>query len=624
MRNEIRNVNYHLKKLESLSNTFEDIFNVTFSNGERICFEYDVNEETKFDSFKIIKSRIIDAAYSLSEIVKTKNNYIALNLESSPDWVVFFWAILYSGNKPFLVNKRKPDSSIINACLALKIKYSIDLETNSYNLISLPISKLISKAPIGFKPSFANEIALSTSGTSLDEKICIYTGDNIVNQIKNSKSILKKCKDIQKTYHRRAKFLVFLPFYHIFGLVTLVFWFSFFGYPLVFLKDYSPNTILYTIRKHEITHIMAVPLLYHQIEKELVKELNKLDSKYSKVFYKALNISNNLQTYLPLLGKFFYQRALKSVRERIFGPSVVFTISGGSYIKDSTLKLFNGLGYHLHVGYGSSEIGITSLETSQKAKTRNINSIGLPIKSIEYRLVKDVLYVKGKSTCSRVIINDKEEIMPEWFNTLDIAKRIKNKYFLLGRESDLIILSNGENINPDQIETLFNMPTVVKNYSIFQNKDGINLLVQISHSATKKDINNIKEYVSSILKDKLIVKIIFTYDDILGNGIKISRKLIVKKLEEKKINIFSNIETVYTPNNIENEILDLTKEILNNDNININTNFLTDIQINSLDYYLLIETINNKYEVNINKDENNYCYSVENIIKKIKKKVYEA
>ena len=531
---------------------------------------------------------------------------------------------LANANKPFLVNKRKPDSSIINACLALKIKYSIDLETNSYNLISLPISKLISKAPIGFKPSFANEIALSTSGTSLDEKICIYTGDNIVNQIKNSKSILKKCKDIQKTYHRRAKFLVFLPFYHIFGLVTLVFWFSFFGYPLVFLKDYSPNTILYTIRKHEITHIMAVPLLYHQIEKELVKELNKLDSKYSKVFYKALNISNNLQTYLPLLGKFFYQRALKSVRERIFGPSVVFTISGGSYIKDSTLKLFNGLGYHLHVGYGSSEIGITSLETSQKAKTRNINSIGLPIKSIEYRLVKDVLYVKGKSTCSRVIINDKEEIMPEWFNTLDIAKRIKNKYFLLGRESDLIILSNGENINPDQIETLFNMPTVVKNYSIFQNKDGINLLVQISHSATKKDINNIKEYVSSILKDKLIVKIIFTYDDILGNGIKISRKLIVKKLEEKKINIFSNIETVYTPNNIENEILDLTKEILNNDNININTNFLTDIQINSLDYYLLIETINNKYEVNINKDENNYCYSVEDIIKEIKKKVYEA
>ena len=624
MRNEIRNVNYHLKKLESLSNTFEDIFNVTFSNGERICFEYDVNEETKFDSFKIIKSRIIDAAYSLSEIVKTKNNYIALNLESSPDWVVFFWAILYSGNKPFLVNKRKPDSSIINACLALKIKYSIDLETNSYNLISLPISKLISKAPIGFKPSFANEIALSTSGTSLDEKICIYTGDNIVNQIKNSKSILKKCKDIQKTYHRRAKFLVFLPFYHIFGLVTLVFWFSFFGYPLVFLKDYSPNTILYTIRKHEITHIMAVPLLYHQIEKELVKELSKLDPKYSKTFYRALNISNNLQTYLPLLGKFFYKHALKSVKERIFGPSVVFTISGGSYIKDSTLKLFNGLGYHLHVGYGSSEIGITSLETSQKAKTRNINSIGTPIKSIEYKLVKDVLYVKGKSTCSRVIINGKEEIMPEWFNTLDIAKSIKNKYFLLGRESDLIILSNGENINPDQIETLFNMPTVVKNYSIFQNKDGINLLVQISHSATKKDINNIKEYVSNILKDKLIVKIIFTYDDILGNGIKISRKLIVKKLEEKKINIFNDIESVATHDNLENEILDLTKEILNNDSININTNFLTDIQINSLDYYLLIETINNKYEVNINKDENNYCYSVEDIIKEIKKKIYEA
>ena len=624
MRNEIKNVNYHLKKIEGLANTFEDIFNVTFSNGEKICFEYDINEETKCDSFKITKTKIINAAYSLSKIIKSKGNYIALNLDSSPNWIIYFWAILYSGNKPFLVNKRKPDSSIISACKSLQISYSVDLENNNYNLKSIPISQLNEIAPSDFKSSFANEIAISTSGTSLDEKICIYSGENIVNQIKNSKSILVKCSDIQKTYHKKAKFLVFLPFYHIFGLVTLVFWFSFFGYPLVFLKDYSPSTIIYTIKKHEVTHIMAVPLFYHQIEKELNKELSKLDIKTQKRFNRAINISNSLQSNFPLLGKLFYSHFLKMIREKIFGPSVVFTISGGSSLKDSALKLFNGLGYHLHVGYGSSEIGITSLETSQKPKIRNINSVGYPIKSIEYKIVDDILYVKGKSTCNKVIVNGKEELLSDWFNTLDVVKKIKNRYFILGRKSDLIILSNGENINPDQIEKLFNMPSVVTNYSIFQNSDGINLLIQLSRVATKKDISKIKEYVSSVIKDKLILNIKFTYDDILGNGIKVSRKLLTKKINDNLINIFNDIEIKKELDNLENEVLELTKEILNNNEIKLSTNFLTDIQINSLDYYLLIETVNEKYEISINKDEDNYCYSVEDIVKEIKKKIYEA
>ena len=168
------------------------------------------------------------------------------------------------------------------------------------------------------------------------------------------------------------------------------------------------------------------------------------------------------------------------------------------------------------------------------------------------------------------------------------------------------------------------MPSVVTNYSIFQNSDGINLLIQLSRVATKKDISKIKEYVSSVIKDKLILNIKFTYDDILGNGIKVSRKLLTKKINDNLINIFNDIEIKKELDNLENEVLELTKEILNNNEIKLSTNFLTDIQINSLDYYLLIETVNEKYEISINKDEDNYCYSVEDIVKEIKKKIYEA
>ena len=624
MRNEIRNVNKHLKNIKSLSGTFEDIFNATFLlNQGKIIFEYDLDGETKYESFSEVKNRIIDVSYSLSSIINSKGNFIALNLDTSPNWIIAFWAILYSGNKPFLVNRRKPNVSNIKSCSYLNIRYSIDEVDNSLNLISIPFSSLNKIHSDDYKPSFANTIALSTSGTSLDEKICIYSGENIVSQIGNSKFLLARCKDIQKTYHMKAKFLVFLPFYHIFGLVSLVFWFSFFGYPLVFLQDYSPNNIFYTIKKHNVTHILAVPLLYHQIEKEIYKELNK-DQKLKKKFEKAIRISNHLQSKVPFLGNIFYKTVLKEARNKIFGPSVVFTISGGSFIKKSTLELFNGLGYHLHVGYGSSETGITALDTSQKPVIRNQNSVGVPVKSVNYKLENGVLFVKGKSTCSSMIINGKEFINDEWFNTNDNAIVKNGRYYILGRKDDLLILSDGENINPDQIEALFNFPSNVVNYSLFAFEDSNNLLIQVKKNITNKDLEYIKKYTLDTLENKLIVSIIFTYDDILGNGIKISRKLIAKRMKEKNIKLFTKVDVKEKLDSIEKDVVDIAKEVLNNNEISLNTNFLTDIQITSLDYFMLVSRISEEYDVKLIGPNGMFFYSIKDICNVIRKKINEA
>ena len=62
----------------------------------------------------------------------------------------------------------------------------------------------------------------------------------------------------------------------------------------------------------------------------------------------------------------------------------MFCISGGSFLKESALQLFNGIGYPLHNGYGMSEIGIGSVELRDKPKYRNQGFIGRPFQNIEY------------------------------------------------------------------------------------------------------------------------------------------------------------------------------------------------------------------------------------------------
>ena len=145
-----------------------------------------------------------------------------------------------------------------------------------------------------FTPSFADEMALSTSATTMKEKIIFYNGAEISNQILNCDGILKNNKQIKKHYHGYLKQLVFLPLYHIFGFMATFMWFSYFGRCMVFLNDYSSDTILNTIKKHEVTHIFAVPLFWNTIEKTILKELKQKDEKTQNALQKKMVNNSSL------------------------------------------------------------------------------------------------------------------------------------------------------------------------------------------------------------------------------------------------------------------------------------------------------------------------------------------
>ena len=63
-------------------------------------------------------------------------------------------------------------------------------------------------------------------------------------------------------------------------------------------------------------------------------------------------------------------------------------ISGGGFIKDSTIELFNLLGYPLVNGYGLTEVGIASFNNTVKFKDRIKNCIGLPLTGFEFIMIK--------------------------------------------------------------------------------------------------------------------------------------------------------------------------------------------------------------------------------------------
>ena len=595
--------------------TFLDIFNVMFSTNDYILGEW--NDGYKINSITYLeaKKKIFNLAYSINEkYPNLKDQYIGIAMESSIEWVLSFWAILASGNKPYLVNLRHPHELVNHLLKSLNVEYVIELDSLGYDAKGISYLELKEEAK-DFTPSFADEMALSTSATKKKKKIIFYNGLEISSQILNCKKIVEENKQIKKHYKGRLKQLVFLPLYHIFGFMATYMWFSFFGRTMVFLKDYSKDTILYTIKKHEVTHLFAVPLFWNTIEKEILKGVKEKNKE--KKFNKGLKLCIALQKVFPNYGIKKSKRIMHEVTDSLFGKSVLFCISGGSYIKEDTLRLINGLGYPLYNGYGMSEIGITSVELGS-IKDRLKNSIGKPFESIQYEIKDNKLYVGGTSISHKMKINGEYVYNNDRYSTEDIVKKDKdNRYYILGRSDDLFIGPNGENINPDQIELLFHLPKANR-YSVLNIEGQLTLVIEISKYLSKdtiveiyKDACECNNELDSSLR---VSKIYFTYDPIQAEtAIKVSRQYLLKQLENKKVTLVK-IDEIKEKNQdilVNQEILDFIiksfKEVLMVDTVSKDSNFFFDLGGSSLDYFSLISLLNQHFNINITfENEKNY------------------
>lgn len=575
-------------------------------------------------------------AAALYESVGATHDYIALEMDNSPEWIIAFWAILMSGNKPYLVNLRYPASLSNSILKTLDIKYTVCSEESALETESLHISELNSE---GCVPSeaFEDEIAFSSSATSMNEVICFYTGLQVSEQILNFESIVKLEPRIAKHYKGQLKQLAFLPFYHVFGLFAVYFWFTFFGRTLVFLRNYSADTILKTCRKHNVTHIFAVPVLWHTIEKSIIDAAKKQsESKYKKL-QKGIKFTTALQNIFPSFGAEIAKRIMGEVTDKVFGKSVMFCINGGSYLRNSALQLLNGIGYSTYNGYGMSEIGITSVELRRKPKWRNENSIDRPFDSVEYKIDEDgVLLVKCSSLCIKKLINGSEQRFEGWFNTGDNMMTRDGNYFILGRQGDIVIGENGENINPDTIEKLFVLKDA-KMLSVLgldgENGQELSLVVQVSEFVSEEKLDTIRHSACAI-NDTLptataIKKFYFTTDELCPpTAIKVSRTQLINKIKngEVKLTLFANMKSnadIGEESPLTSEVRAIIAEILGieSEGISANAHIFFDLGATSIQYFSILSRLSEKFSVTDYKQSDKYCYTLKEICEYLEKHI---
>ena len=323
-------------------------------------------------------------------------------------------------------------------------------------------------------------IMLFTSGTTSDSKIVALSHKNLVSNLMDIASSL----DINSS----DVFLSFLPLHHVFEC-TVGFLFSLYaGAETVFCDGI--RYIVDNLKEYKVSVMASVPAIYERIFKIIRREIAR---------------SNNLEEILENEEK--YKNSSMEEKKKVFkdihdmlGGNIKLLISGAASLDKEIEEKYRNLGLNLVQGYGLTETSpVIGIGTN---KYHKVGSIGKTVPSVEAKVVDcnkegiGELIVKGPNIMIGYYQNEeatKKAIVDGWFYTGDLARIDEEGYiFICGRKKNVIVLKNGKNIYPEEMENLINKIEGVEESFIYGK--------QLS-----SDKENIKIY-AKIVYDEEVVK----------------------------------------------------------------------------------------------------------------------
>lgn len=278
-------------------------------------------------------------------------------------------------------------------------------------------------------------LMLYTSGTTGNPKGVMLKFDNILINVEGL--------DKYNMFVQEDIVLALLPMHHIFpllgsGVIPLAK-----GATIVFLKEMSSQAMVDAFQKYKVTMMIGVPRLWEMLHQKIMEKINA--SKVTKGIFKLAEKIDNIS---------FSKKIFKKVHDN-FGGNLRFFVSGGSKLDPKIARDFLTLGIKICEGYGMTEtapmISFTPLNEIMPGSAGKILP-GIEVKIADDgeiiargRNVMKGYYKRPEATAETI---DKDG----WIHTGDLGE-IKNNYlYVTGRKKEMIVLSNGKNINPIEIE----------------------------------------------------------------------------------------------------------------------------------------------------------------------------
>ena len=385
-------------------------------------------------------------------------------------------------------------------------------------------------------------VMLFTSGTTAMSKIVMLSHKNICSNLMDIDSTFDVCKD--------DMYLSFLPLHHVFECTVAFLYATYKGAKIAFCEGL--RHIADNVREYHITCMIVVPALIEAIYRQLWKNIEK-NGKTKKVKF-GLKLSK----FLLFFGIDKRRKIFKEIIDAL-GGKLRLLVAGGAALDKETEIGFNNFGIATYQGYGLTE---TSPVIAAEHKTvQKYGSIGMLFPSVEGKIFEPdedgigELIVKSPTVMIGYMNNEeatKEAIDDEgWFHTGDLAYFDEDDYiFITGRKKSVIVLQNGKNIFPEELEMIIDKLPGVKESFVYGKADpkdkdndlklGVKVVYDpkvmkeqfnlVSEEEIKEKLwNDIKQINKTMPKYKYIKGIIVTTEPLIK-----TTTLKIKRFEEIK------------------------------------------------------------------------------------------
>lgn len=386
--------------------------------------------------------------------------HIALISPNSYRWIVNCFGIIASGNTPVLINPALPQEMLREQCKMADVSFVCGERTaiSEYTFCNglLPFDVVTAADAISVDELYSADpgetvMMAFTSGTSGKSKAVEYTAENL-------KSLSIYAGDICDSADMKRVQLI-VPLFHIMGIGIAI------------------TTLHY-----------ANTLCIGRDVKSLFMDMPHLNP-YNITIVPAI---------LESIVKIFRNAKSQEERMRYVGNCLQRVVVGGAAVKEESVRYLMDQGIQVYGGYGMTET--TGIGIIQMQDDRHIGSLGKASGSMMCRIQDGEIQISGPAVM-KGYYKDPEEtarmIEDGWVHTGDMGHCDADGYFYItGRKKNVMILSNGENVNPEEIEAKLGNCDAILECMVYSN--GIGICADVfseNHDASADFINNYNEGV---------------------------------------------------------------------------------------------------------------------------------
>lgn len=504
--------NCHVYPIERINNFKEMIDRSSIKYENHVAYKFkrnlgEKNQEIVEIKYSQVKNEIEGLGTTLLNM-ELEGKKVAIISNNRYEWCISYLSLTTSNMVAVPLDKMLPEHEIQNLIIRSKaeaviyenkykgifeeikkqgnttLKYYINMDLKEDEQDILSFHKLVSDGREKIKNGDTkyNEIEqnvekmavlLFTSGTTDKSKGVMLSQKNIISNIMGM-------AQMSKMYDTDV-ILSFLPLHHTFEC-TISFLYGFYsGVTIAFcdgLKYLAQN-----LKEYHVTDFVAVPLVLETIYKKIQKGIKEKGKE------KLVNTMGKICKFLLIFHIDIRRIVFKAILDELGGKMRILYYGASAMDKD-VIKGYEMFGIESVQGYGLTETApLVSAETD---KEHCPGSVGIAPEGIEIKIdspdekgVGEVL-VKGPNVMLGYYENEKatkEAIVDGWFHTGDLGYKNEDGYlFITGRTKEVIVLKNGENVFPTDIEFLVNKLPYVKESLLFpreNSKKEFNLGIKI-------------------------------------------------------------------------------------------------------------------------------------------------